>query len=75
MAGAMLVLLSACQTPVLRGLIEPEVLKLGEHLKDLFQSWRRLSLGSDSPSVEQSLWVIDEADRCIKNLYGTGVRT
>ncbi|KAH7231536.1 hypothetical protein B0J15DRAFT_530525 [Fusarium solani] len=62
MAGTMLVLLSACQTPVLRGLIEPEVLKLGDHLTDLFQSWRRLSLGRDSPGVEQSLWVIDEAD-------------
>lgn len=71
----MLILLSAYQTPVLRGLIEPEVLKLGDHLTDLFQSWRRLSLGRDSPGVEQSLWVIDEADRYIKNLYSAGDST
>ncbi|KAF7554465.1 hypothetical protein G7Z17_g2936 [Cylindrodendrum hubeiense] len=75
MSGAMLILLAACQVPTLKNLIDPKVLKMGNHLKELFQEWRRLDVGSDSPSVDQSLWIIHEADRFIKEGYKPGLST
>ena len=69
MSGAMLILLAACQVPTLKSLIDLKVLKMGDHLKQLFQEWRKFLVGSDSPSVDQSLWIINEADRFIKESY------
>lgn len=69
----MLILLAACQVPILKNLIDPKVLKMGDHLKGLFQEWRQLDVGSDSPSVDQSLWIIHEADRFIKEGYKPSV--
>jgi len=57
MAGAMLVLLAACQVPALRGLIGPDVLRAGDHLKQLLEGWQRIGGGPSSPSVDQSVRV------------------
>ncbi|KAH7133776.1 hypothetical protein EDB81DRAFT_845236 [Dactylonectria macrodidyma] len=73
MSGAMLILLAACQVPTLKSLIDPKVLRMGDHLKGLFEDWRQLEVGSDSPSVDQSLWIIHEADRFIKEGYKPGM--
>ena len=72
MAGAMLVLLAACRVPSLRGLIGPEVLKAGDHLKQLLQRWQKVSGGPASPSVDQSVRIIGEADMFIRHVYGAG---
>src|SRR6478609_5752626 len=69
MAGAMLVLLAACRVPSLRSLIGPDVLIAGDHLKQLLQTWQRLSDSSSSPSVMQSLRIIHESDNFIKEVY------
>jgi hypothetical protein len=69
MAGAMLVLLAACRVPSLRTLIGPDVLIAGQHLKQLLQTWQRLSDGQSSPSVMQSVRIIHEADSFIKQVY------
>lgn len=69
MAGGMLVLLSAFQIPALRSYIESRVTSVGSHLKALFAEWRRILIGSDCPSVQQSFYIISEADGHIRSLY------
>lgn len=69
MACAMLVLLAACRVPSLRSLIDPDVLTAGDHLKQLLQGWQRIVGGSRSPSVEQSIRIIHEADKFIRDAY------
>ncbi|KAK4176513.1 hypothetical protein QBC36DRAFT_187313 [Triangularia setosa] len=69
MAGAMLVLLAACQIPSLRNLIGPEVLAAGDHLTQLLERWQEVSGGPISPSVDQSVRIIKEADRFIRDVY------
>ncbi|POR38837.1 Uncharacterized protein TPAR_00966 [Tolypocladium paradoxum] len=69
MACAMLVLLAACRVPSLRSLIGPDVLMAGDHLKQLLQGWQRLACGPRSPSVDQSMRIIHEADKFIKESY------
>ena len=69
MSGAMLILLAACRVPSLRALISSEILGAGDHLKQLFQSWQRLAVSSISPSVDQSIRIIGEADTFIKEVY------
>lgn len=69
MSGAMLVLLAACRVASLRNLIGPDVLEAGDHLEQLFRNWQRLSVGSVSPSVAQSMQIIREADTFIKEVY------
>ncbi|KAF4471290.1 C6 transcription factor [Fusarium albosuccineum] len=66
MSGAMLILLAACQVPALKDLIGPRVTRVGDHLEQLFSHWRGISFGADSPSVERSLWLIQQADGFIK---------
>lgn len=70
MAGAMLVLLAACRMPALRSLIGPEVLTAGAHLRKLLYSWQQVTGGPGSPSVDQSIRVVGEADRFIGEVYG-----
>jgi hypothetical protein len=70
MAGAMLVLLAACRTPSLRNLISPEILLAGDHLKQLLEGWQKVSGDPSSPSVDQSVRIIGEADRFIRQVYG-----
>ena len=65
----MLVLLAACRVPSLRGLIDPDVLGAGDHLKTLLQGWQRAVGGPLSPSVEQSIRIIHEADKFIREAY------
>jgi hypothetical protein len=65
----MLVLLAACRVPSLRTLIDPEVLMAGEHLKQLLQGWQRIVGGTSSPSVEQSIRIIHEADKFVREVY------
>lgn len=67
MAGAMLVLLAASKIPSLRNLIGPEVFSAGNHLIQLLQQWQELLGGPPSPSVAQSIRIIDAADRFIKD--------
>ena len=66
MAGAMLVLLAACRTPSLKDLIGPEVLAAGDHLRKLLEGWQQVMGDPSSPSVEQSVRIISEADRFIR---------
>lgn len=69
MAGAMLVLLAASKIPSLRDLIRPEVFSAGDHLIRLFEEWQELLGGPPSPSVAQSIRIIDSADRFIKDSF------
>ncbi|KAH8901022.1 C6 zinc finger domain-containing protein [Thozetella sp. PMI_491] len=70
MVGAMLVLLAACRVPSLRSLIGPEVLSAGGHLRQLFLEWQAASGDPSSPSVDQSVHLIGEADRFVRQVYG-----
>lgn len=72
MAGAMLVLLAASRVPSLRGVIGPDLLTAGEHLRRLLTSWQQVSGGPSSPSVEQSVRVICEADEFISQVFAAG---
>lgn len=72
MAGAMLVLLAASRIPSLRGVIGPELLTAGGHLRQLLTDWQCISGGPSSPSVDQSLKVIHEADEFIKKVFAAG---
>lgn len=69
MAGAMLVLLAACQISSLRNLIGSEVLQAGSHLRELLVGWRKVQGEPSSPSVDQSVHIIQEADNCIRRVY------
>ncbi|EGY23569.1 C6 zinc finger domain-containing protein [Verticillium dahliae VdLs.17] len=69
MAGAMLVLLAACRVPALRELIGSEILSAGEHLRQLLEGWQEVMGDPASPSVEQSVRIIAEADRFIRQVY------
>lgn len=72
MAGAMLVLLAACRVPSLQSLIGPEVLLAGDHLRQLLEGWQQVCGGPASPSVDQSVRIIGEADRFIREVYELG---
>ncbi|KAK3393315.1 hypothetical protein B0H63DRAFT_491346 [Podospora didyma] len=74
MAGAMLVLLAACRIPSLRNLIGPEVLAAGDHLRTLLEGWQQVSGDPSSPSVDQSVRIIADADRFIRQVYGPTAR-
>lgn len=64
-------LLAACRVADLRELIGPEVLDAGEHLKRLLDSWQVFMGNPGSPSVEQSVKLIADADRLIKQVYSS----
>lgn len=66
----MLVLLAACRMPALRNLIGIDVLSAGDHLMQLFESWQKVLGEPSSPSVDQSVRIIREADRFIREVYG-----
>lgn len=76
MAGAMCLLLAACRTPSLKGMLleaahdQPDVLACGEHLGRLFRDWQAVAGDPASPSVEQSVRIVAEADRFIRELAG-----
>ncbi|KUI57387.1 hypothetical protein VP1G_04701 [Cytospora mali] len=72
MAAAMLVLLAASRVPSLRGVIGPELLSAGHHLRTLLTSWQRVSGEPGSPSVEQSVRIICAADEFIKKVFAAG---
>ncbi|KAG6000625.1 hypothetical protein E4U21_005277 [Claviceps maximensis] len=65
---------SACRVPSLRSLLDPDVLLAGDHLKKLLQGWQRIVGNSRSPSAEQSIRVIHEADRFIREAYSKSPR-
>lgn len=67
----MLVLLAACRIPALRNLIGPEVLNAGAHLVELLEGWQLVSGGPGSPSVDQSVRIIREADKFIREVYAS----
>ncbi|KAF4969031.1 hypothetical protein FSARC_3685 [Fusarium sarcochroum] len=69
MSGAMLILLAATQVPALKEFIGPRITLVGDHLEKLFRHWRDVSFGGDSPSVDRSMWLIQQADRYIKDSY------
>jgi hypothetical protein len=69
MAGAMLILLAACQLPALRLLVGEEVLTAGPHLTRLIQGWAEISGEPSSPSVDQSVRMICETDSIIQQEY------
>ena len=69
MAGAMLVLLAACRVRALRRLIGAEVLSAGGHLRRLFLEWQKISGKLASPSVEQSVRIIEQAEEFIGEVY------
>lgn len=72
MAGAMLVLLAASRVPSLRGVIGPELLSAGDHLRGLLTSWQQVSGEPSSPSVDQSVGIICAADEFIKQVFAAG---
>lgn len=72
MAGAMLIILAACRIPALRDLIERDVLTAGVHLRDLLEGWQAVAGDPTSPSVDQSVRIIGEADRFIRQVYDGG---
>ncbi|KAJ0338936.1 hypothetical protein COL922a_004971 [Colletotrichum nupharicola] len=72
MAGAMLVLLAACRIPQLKDMIPSDVLGAGDHLKQLLQSWQSVMGDPTSPSVDQSIRMISDADRFIQEGYHAG---
>ncbi|KAK2060653.1 C6 zinc finger domain-containing protein [Colletotrichum caudatum] len=72
MAGAMLVLLAACRIPALRNMIGPEVLGAGDHLRQLLQGWQGVMGEPSSPSVNQAIRIISDADNFIKEVYQAG---
>ncbi|KAG5928210.1 hypothetical protein E4U42_001094 [Claviceps africana] len=74
MACAMLVLLAACRVPSLRSLLDPDVTLAGGHLQQLLQGWQRIMGSARSPSVEQSIRVIHEADTFIREAYSESPR-
>ncbi|KAG5949932.1 hypothetical protein E4U53_005631 [Claviceps sorghi] len=74
MACAMLVLLAACRVPSLRSLLDPDVKLAGGHLKQLLQGWQRTMGSARSPSVEQSIRIIHEADTFIREAYSESPR-
>ncbi|KAI6383304.1 hypothetical protein MCOR25_000224 [Pyricularia grisea] len=75
MAGAMCLLLAACRTPALRDMLAAsDVLACGRHLGRLFESWTAAMGGPRSPSIEQSVRIIAEADRFIREFYSADLR-
>lgn len=72
MAGAMLVLLAACRISLLKDLIGPEILQAGSHLRELLVGWQKMQEDPSSPSVDQSVHIIKEAERFIRQVYKGG---
>ncbi|KAK6212216.1 C6 zinc finger protein [Colletotrichum tabaci] len=72
MAGAMLVLLAACRIQALKDLIGPEVLSAGDHLRQLLQGWQGVMGEPTSPSVDQAIRIISDADGFIQDVYRAG---
>lgn len=66
MASAMLILLAASRVPSLQDRLGPDVTTLGAHLKHLIGPWMHAPGSSVSPSVGQSLRLIDEIDGFLK---------
>jgi len=66
MTGAMLVLLAACRLPALNPLVGKKTLAAGPHLKSLIEGWLSVSGEPVSPSVDQSLKIINEVDGFLK---------
>lgn len=69
MAGAMLVLLAASRVPLLQPLLGREVLEAGNHLRSLLSDWSIYLNTPTSPSVIQSIRIIEDADKIIKQTY------
>lgn len=69
MSGAMLILLAASHVPALKEFIGTRATLVGSHLERLFRTWRDVSFGGDSPSVDRSMWLIQQADSYIRGCY------
>lgn len=69
MSGAMLILLAASHVPALKEFIGNRATLVGSHLERLFRTWRDVSFGGDSPSVDRSMWLIQQADSYIRGCY------
>jgi hypothetical protein len=69
MSGAMLILLAASHVPALKEFIGSRATLVGSHLERLFRNWRDVSFGGDSPSVDRSMWLIQQADSYIRGCY------
>ncbi|TVY53757.1 hypothetical protein LCER1_G004789 [Lachnellula cervina] len=69
MTAAMLVLLAASRIPVLRQLVGDEVLTAATHLKQLIETWNDIPGQPNSPSIDQSLRLIEEIDGFIQQEY------
>ncbi|KAK3497396.1 uncharacterized protein B0T23DRAFT_353327 [Neurospora hispaniola] len=72
MAGAMLVLLAACRISLLKDLIGPDILQAGSHLRESLVGWQKVQGDPSSPSVDQSVHIIEEAERFIRQVYKGG---
>ena len=69
MSGAMLIILAASHIPALKEFIGTRATLVGSHLEKLFRNWRLVSFGGDSPSVDRSMWLIQQADSYIRDCY------
>jgi hypothetical protein len=66
MAGAMLILLAASRVPSLKDRLGSEIITLGPHLTQLIEPWMVSPGSSISPSVDQSLRLINEVTGFLK---------
>jgi hypothetical protein len=67
MAGSMLMLLAAYQTPCLRDLLDERVFSIGRRLQLLVGRWLHIPGQSASPSVELALRIIATVDSILQD--------
>lgn len=66
MAGSMLMLLAAYQTPGLRDLLDERVFSIGHRLEKLIERWLNVPGQAVSPSVERALHIIVTVDSILQ---------
>lgn len=63
----MLIILAASRAPSLKGLVPESVALAGKNLVRLFDRWQETLGCPSSPSYDQCVRIISEADRSIQN--------
>ncbi|KAH8812903.1 hypothetical protein F5884DRAFT_318279 [Xylogone sp. PMI_703] len=72
MTAAMLILFAARRIPALRQLIGEEVLSVGSQLSQLIQGWTDILGEPRSPSIDQSLRIINKINVLMQDTYQDG---
>jgi hypothetical protein len=66
MASVILITLAASRVRVLRRLMSSTVVDIGPHLNDLLAQWAHIPGGGTSPSVMESISLIENASTLLK---------